>query len=634
MERHSIHVLLIEDNPGDARLLRELLLEVNTVKFQLEHVGRLSQGLQRLQENNFDVILLDLSLPDTQGFETFTKLHGCARKIPIVVITGLNDETMAVTAVQEGAQDYLVKGQLTGDLLVRAVRYAIERKRTEHQIREQAALLDIATDAILVEDLNNRVVFWNKGAEHLYGWSAEEVLGKRTKAILYKQLSPQFQLAQKILFEQGEWSGELHQISRKDKEIIVESRWTLMRDEDYKPKSILVVSTDITEKKTLETQFLRAQRMESLGTLASGLAHDLNNILTPILSTAQLLQMKFPKTDERNQQLLKMLELNAKRGAMLVKQVLSFARGVEGERTILQLRHLIIEIQHIVEETFPKSIEIDLKIAQDLWTITGNATQLHQVLMNLCINACDAMPDGGKLAIAAQNLFIDENYARMNLDAKVGHFIQVSVSDTGSGIAPEVLDRIFEPFFTTKELGKGTGLGLSTVIGIVKNHGGFVSVSSELGKGTHFNLFFPAVVASEPWESKDSEILIGNNELVLVVDDEAAICASNKALLEAYNYQVLTANSGIEAIVLYTEYQDKISLVLVDIMMPSMDGALTIRALQKINPQIKIVAISGLVSSSQIAVVASSGIQSFLPKPYTAKELVQAVSQGCRVHTP
>ncbi|MBD2465082.1 response regulator [Oscillatoria sp. FACHB-1407] len=634
MERCSIHVLLIEDNPGDARLLWELLLEVNSVKFELEQVDRLSQGIQRLQDNIFDVILLDLTLPDTQGFETFTKLHNCARNIPIVVITGLNDETIALSAVQEGAQDYLVKGQLTGDLLVRSIRYAIERKRTEHKIREQAALLDIATDAILVEDLHHEIVFWNKGAEQLYGWSAEEVLGKRTDALLYKQPTAQFREAQKILFQQGEWSGELQHISRRGKEIIVESRWTLMRDEDYKPKSILVVSTDVTERKTLESQFLRAQRMESLGTLASGLAHDLNNILTPILSTAQLLQMKFPKTDERNQQLLQMLEGNAKRGAMLVKQVLSFARGVEGERSILQLRHLIVEIQHIIGETFPKSIETKLKVAQDLWTITGNATQLHQVLMNLCINARDAMPNGGTLAIAAQNLFIDENYARMNLDAKVGHFIQITVSDTGSGIAPEVIDRIFEPFFTTKEFGKGTGLGLSTVIGIVKSHGGFVSVSSEQGKGTHFNLFFPAVVASEPWENKDSEVLIGNHELVLVVDDEAAICASNKALLEAYNYRVLTANSGIEAIVLYTEYQANISLVLVDIMMPSMDGALTIRALQKINPHINIVAISGLVSSSQIAAVANSGIQSFLPKPYTAKELVKAVSQGCRVHPP
>jgi two-component system, cell cycle sensor histidine kinase and response regulator CckA len=642
MDAHFIRVLLIEDNPGDARLIQELLLEVNSVKFTLERVDRLSLGLQRLQENNlsqttantdFDIVLLDLSLPDTQGFETFIRLHGQARDLPIVVITGLNDETIAIKAVQAGAQDYLVKGQLSGELLVRSMRYAIERKRTEHKIREQAALLEIATDAIVVEELNNNVTFWNKGAERLYGWSTEEILGQCTSTILYKHPSAQFKNAQKVLFEHDEWSGELNQITKSGKEVIVESRWTLMRDENHNPKSILVVSTDITEKKGLEAQFLRAQRMESLGTLASGLAHDLNNILTPILSTAQLLQIKFPQTNERNQQLLKMLEINAKRGATLVKQVLSFARGVEGERTILHLSHIIAEVQQIIEETFPKAITTSFDVSQDLWAIIGNATQLHQVLMNLCINARDAMPDGGELAIATQNLFIDENYVRLNLDAKVGRFIQVTISDTGIGISSEVIDRIFEPFFTTKEFGKGTGLGLSTAIGIIRSHGGFVSVSSEVGKGTRFNLFLPAVVVPEFWESADAEILTGNNELVLVVDDEVAVCDSNKALLEAYNYQVLTANSGIEAIVLYTEHRDRISLVLVDIMMPSMDGALTIRALQKINPQIKIVAVSGLVSSSQITNVTNSGIQSFLPKPYTATELVKTVGQACRLRS-
>ncbi|MBD1844420.1 response regulator [Cyanobacteria bacterium FACHB-63] len=626
MDIPLIKVLLIEDNPGDARLLQELLVEARSTRFELIQVERLSQGLQQLQAQSFDVILLDLSLPDAQGLETFIQLHQRDRNTPIVVITGLNDETLASQAVQSGAQDYLVKDQVTGDVLVRSVRYAIERKRAEQKIREQAALLDIATDAILVQDLDRRILFWNKGAERLYGWCAAEIVGRT-----YESLSPNSEFApeeaQRILFEQGEWSGELQRTTKSGKTVTVESRWSLVRDDDDQPKSILVVSTDVTEKKKLEAQFLRVQRMESIGTLASGLAHDLNNILTPILATAQLLQFKFPHLDERNQRLLKMLETNAKRGAALVKQVLLFARGVEGEQAVLQLEPLILETQQIVEETFPKSITIDTKIAGSLWSIGGNATQLHQVLMNLCVNARDAMPNGGTLTISAENQLVDQAYAQTNLDARVGSFVKLTVADTGTGIAPEIIDRIFEPFFTTKEIGKGTGLGLSTVLGIIKGHGGFVSVNSKVGQGTQFSLFLPAVMAMNVQEPQAAEILSGHEELVLIVDDEAAIRESSKALLEAYHYQVLTAANGSEAIALYHQHQKDIQVVLVDMMMPVMDGATTIDRLYEINSQVKVIAISGMVSRSQTA--ATKEADRFLQKPYTAEELLSTMRQVC-----
>jgi PAS domain S-box-containing protein len=626
MEEQCITILLIEDNPGDVRLLKELLCEVTSVQFELEAVDRLSHGLQRLGEQNFDVILLDLTLPDSQTLDTFVKLYNYVPEVPIVVITGLNDETLAVRAVQEGAQDYLVKGQVSSDLLVRSIRYAIERKRTEQKITEQAALLDIATDAILVRDLNNKILFWNKGAERLYGWKAEEVIGKNVSQLLYKSVPSQFQKAQDHLMKTGEWYGELGHVTRDGKAIVVASRWTLMRDEREQPKSILVVSTDVTEKKQLEAQFLRAQRMESIGTLASGIAHDLNNILTPILANAQLLQMRLKNLDERNQRMLKTIEVNTKRGALLVQQVLSFARGVEGKHTILQIKHVIWEIQQIVEQTFPKFITVQTEVSKDLWTVAGNSTQLHQVLMNLCVNARDAMPEGGLLKITAENFFIDEGYARLNLEAKVGAYVVVTVSDQGTGISPEIIDRIFEPFFTTKEIGKGTGLGLSTVIGIIKSHGGFVNVTSSMGKGTQFKLFLPAVNAIEKAEAHDQHIPGGHGELILVVDDEAAIREVCQMALEAYDYQVLIAEDGIQAVAHYIEHKDEISLVLVDMMMPAMDGATTIRTLQKINPRVKIIAASGLASSDQIAIAAQLGVQTFLPKPYTAEELVKLIT--------
>jgi hypothetical protein len=424
--------------------------------------------------------------------------------------------------------------------------------------------------------------------------------------------------------KKGEWQGDLHQITKDGKPLLVESRWALVRDEAKQPTSILTVNTDITQKKLLEAQFLRAQRLESIGTLASGIAHDLNNVLAPILMTAQLLETQLH--DERSQRLIPIMIKNAKRGANLVKQVLSFARGLEGKYTILQVKHLISEIKQIAKETFPKSIEIRTDISPYLGTVSGDATQLHQVLMNLCVNARDAMPHGGILAITAENLFIDESYAQMHLDAQVGSYIVITVEDTGMGIPPEIMDRIFEPFFTTKDVGKGTGLGLSTVIGIIKSHCGFVNVYSEVGRGTQFKVYLPAEEALEPPQVEDLALPTGHKELILVVDDEAAIREITKTSLEAYNYSAMTASDGIEAVALYVEHQERISAVLMDMMMPSMDGLTTIRTLKKINPQVKIIAVSGLASSDKLTAVASTGVKTFLSKPYTAKELLTTLS--------
>jgi len=416
----------------------------------------------------------------------------------------------------------------------------------------------------------------------------------------------------------------LHQFNRDGKEVIVSSRWTLVRDEQAQAKSILVVNTDITSSKQLEAQFLRAQRLESIGTLAGGIAHDLNNVLTPIMMAIQLLEAQV--TDERSLRLLPILKNNTKRGAALVKQVLSFARGIEGERTVLQVRHLISEIKQIAKQTFPKSIEFYTDIPQDLWTVSGDATQLHQVLMNLCVNARDAMPVGGTISICAENLIVDQNYARMNIEAKVGAYIVLTVSDTGTGMPKDILDRIFEPFFTTKEIGKGTGLGLSTVLGIVKSHGGFIKVTSDVGRGTQFKVYLPAVVATETQHTEDLELPKGNGELVLVVDDEVAICEVTKTSLETYGYRVLTASDGIEAIATYAQKKSDISVVLLDMMMPSMDGATTIRTLQKINPYVKIIAISGITSNEKIAKNAGSTVKTFLSKPYTSKKLLKTIN--------
>jgi PAS domain S-box-containing protein len=500
-----------------------------------------------------------------------------------------------------------------------------ERKRSEETIREQAALLDISTDAIFVQALDHQILLWNKGAERLYGWLAAEALAMSVNDLLDQDTSPQLEEIQKTVIEIGKWQGELNQVTKDGKDILVESRWTLMRDEQGQPKSILIVNTDITQKKQLERQFLHAQRLESLGTLASGLVHDLNNILAAVLTIAQLLQLKLPNADEPSKRLLKMQETNVKRGAALIKQMLSFARITEGKRTAVQVTHLLLEIRQIANQTFPKSIDVYTDIEPDLWAVCADATQLHQVLMNLCVNARDAMPDGGTLKISAENFLIDENYTRMNLEAQVGPYIVITVSDTGTGIPPELLDRIFEPFFTTKELGKGTGIGLSTVNGIIKNHGGFINVYSQVGRGTQFKVYLPAVQGTETQQAEDLELPLGHGELILVVDDEVAIREITKTLLETYNYNVITASDGLDAIALYAQHKDEISVVLMDMMMPSMDGLRSIHVLKKFNPLVKIIAVSGLTSSDKVSVAMDSGVKAFLSKPYTAQQLLKTL---------
>ncbi|AFY43492.1 response regulator [Nostoc sp. PCC 7107] len=749
MAGELIKVLLVEDNPGDVFLLQELLREINTVKVELCPVEQLSEALKLLVYDSFDLMLLDLSLPDSQGIDTFVNAARQAKATPIIVLTGLDDETLALRAMQEGAQDYLVKGKVTGDLLVRSMRYAIERQRIEDalrqseerfrvalknspifvfnqdkelrytwvynsisgwttqdmlgkhdsellpdedaqnlttikkdvlttgigtraevalttpqgiryydltveplrnesqdivgitcasidisenkqaeaKIREQAALLDITTDAICVRDLENKILFWNKGAENLYGWQASEAWGKNVSELLFDESCPEFEAAWLNVISKGKWQGELTKRTKTGKEVLVASRWSLVRDSHGKPQSILTVDTDITEKQHLEAQLFRAQRMESIGTLASGIAHDLNNILTPILAGAQLLPLKFPDADERTQHLLEILEINAKRGADLVKQVLSFARGVEGQRINLQPRHLIVEVAKILKETIPKSIEVCLDLSPHLWTVSGDSTQLHQVLMNLCVNARDAMPDGGTLTITAENLLIDENYARMNLDAKVGPYTVISVCDTGIGIPEEILDRIFEPFFTTKAVGQGTGLGLSTVLGIVKSHGGFVSVESQVANGTCFRVYLPAVGEQETFCQEEMTLQVGHGELILIVDDEPSIQEITRTSLETHDYKTLIAGDGIEAIAQYAKNADKINVVLMDIMLPSLDGVTAIRTLQKINPQVKVIATSGFMPKDKLAEIMKIGVKKFLSKPYTVNELLLSLQE-------
>lgn len=502
-----------------------------------------------------------------------------------------------------------------------------ERRRSEETLIEQAALLNQTQDAILVRSLGHRILFWNRGAERIYGWTAEEASGRDARELIYRGDHAQFERAERAVIKKGEWAGELHHVTKDGREIIADCRWTLVRDASGQPKSILSINTNITEQKKLEAQFLRAQRMESIGTLAGGIAHDLNNILAPILMAVQMLELKV--TDDGSRRMLELLRANTERGSEMVKQILSFARGVSGERAAIQPKHLIKEVVKILKETFPKSVAIRFRIADDLCVINGDATQIHQVLMNLCVNARDAMPAGGTLTIEAENTVVDETYAEMMLSAHPGRYAMISVADTGAGIAPEHLNQIFDPFFTTKEIGQGTGLGLATVTGIVKSHEGFVNVYSELGKGSRFTLYLPAFDAATLQQAQETKpgLPSGRDELILIVDDEEAIREITKATLEAFNYRTITANDGAQAVALFARHSGEVKAVLTDMMMPVMDGAALTVALRSLDPQIKVIASSGHYAEGKLTEATNAGVNAFLPKPYTADKLLKTLTE-------
>ncbi|MEI8342662.1 MAG: ATP-binding protein, partial [Verrucomicrobiota bacterium] len=390
---------------------------------------------------------------------------------------------------------------------------------------------------------------------------------------------------------------------------------------------------DVTEEKKLQSQFLRAQRMECIGTLASGVAHDLNNVLSPIMMGASMLHEDLPP--ELHEQLVTTIDEAARRGADIVRQVLTFARGVEGERLVLQPWYIIREIEKIARETFPKSIAIINQTPEDLWNLEGDTTQLHQVLLNLCLNSRDAMPEGGTLTFSAENILVDVSYASMVPGAEPGRYVVFQVQDTGTGISRENQVKIFDPFFTTKKPGMGTGLGLSMVIGIAKSHGGFVTLESEPGCGTLFKVFIPAVASEispgQVPELETPELPCGNGELILLVDDEEGILLMAETILKKQGYNVVTARDGVEAVSLYAMHKHAVKLVITDIMMPFVDGVALARALKNMDPDITIIASTGQAEKSRQNELRAQGVMVFLHKPYSTKQLLIAVQQNLPV---
>ncbi len=508
----------------------------------------------------------------------------------------------------------------------------LQRRKAEEESRHRAALLDKAHEAIMLLDVNGCVQFWNMGAQRLYGWTANELLGTTLGGVLHDEHHPAPSDALRIALEKGEWVGELVQLTKDGKERNVQSSWTVVLDDDGIPRGILTINVDITERKKLEAKFLRTQRLESIGMLAGGIAHDLNNLVGPILMAVQVLRDKIRGDNE--EQMLHLIESGARRSIDVVQQVLAFSRGTSGMKIPLQPKHLLREMHDMAKGSFPPSIDFSLVYPPKLSLVLGDATQLHQVIMNLCVNARDAMPDGGSIVLRAEEVTLDEAYAVMLGEARPGKYVLLSVKDSGIGIPAHLKEKIFDPFFTTKEPGAGTGLGLSTVLSIVRAHEGFLRVESEPGCGTEFQVFLPVAEGAEEHTLSKAEAPTpcGNGEVVLVVDDEVIVREIVKSSLEAVGYHVLTANDGIDALALFAERGKEINVVVVDLLMPNLDGPATIRTLRKMNPAACIIAISGHEDAAKHATSHLPHSVPLLRKPFTAHRLMATIHEMIHAH--
>jgi PAS domain S-box-containing protein len=528
-----------------------------------------------------------------------------------------------------------------GTQVISAIIDITKRREAESRLKDtlgklEQADLELRTvfdtlDEVFVsfDVLNDKTLLVSPACEKMCGISAEELIGNpgRWKELVHPGDLESFERERAATLA-GSPSRHEYRIIRPDgKERWVEARMKPTVDPTGKVVRIDGVMIDITERKVLESQLHRTQRLESIGTLAGGIAHDLNNVLTPILMGVQILLQQ--ATDKYSRQILTTIDASVKRGAEMVKQVLAFARGAEGQRMSVNLKHIVREVDAMIRKTFPSSIRIEVNVPGDLRVVNVDSTQIHQVLMNLCVNARDAMPDGGKLTIAAENLVIDDAFAAHQPDARPGPYVLLRVADDGEGIPPDIVGKIFDPFFTTKEVGKGTGLGLALAHAIIRNHAGFITVYSEFKKGTEFKIYLPAAPAARGVDKAGDvkPLARGNGELILIIDDEVSICEMTKTMLENNGYKAILAQDGVEGVALYASRIREIALVITDMRMPHMDGPATIRALRNISPLVKVIITTGFSEDSPASRLSAKEVNATLIKPYTTEKLLEVIHQ-------
>ena len=571
MNLEGIRVLLVEDNPGDARLLVELLRETDAGRLKLEQVVRLSTALERLSRERFDLVLLDLSLPDEQGLNTLVRAHACAPKVPIVVLTGLDDEALAIKAVRAGAQDYLVKGRVDGDLLVRSIRYATERGRAlealERREEHYRSLIENSLDLISILNIDGTIRYASPSHERILGYALDELVGQNALSFVHPDDLP---AVREALLEADGSSMLEFRCRHKD------GSWRVMessaRNLSHLPgvSGVVVNSRDITERRHLEEELHHSQRLDAVGRLAGGIAHDFNNLLMVITGHSQMLLDTMHPGDPARADLEQVVKA-AERATDLTHQLLAFSRRQAVRPTLLNLNDLVRDMERMLRRVMGEDIELITILGAGLQSVRADPGQVEQVVLNIALNARDAMPGGGKLTLETSGAEVTQESGREHPGLSLGSYVVLSVTDTGSGMDPSVRSRVFEPFFTTKE--HGTGLGLSTSYGIIKQTGGDIWVESKPGEGTTFRIYLPvAQQVSEEVAAPQSSPLFHGSETILLVEDEEGVRRVVETMLKRRGYNVLSAASPAEALAVAEGHDGEIDLLIADMVMPGMSG--------------------------------------------------------------
>lgn len=670
MKTNPIKILLIEDNPDDAELLLHMLAEVPSADFELIHIERLGEALERLVEERFDALFLDLGLPDSQGLETFFKVRHRFPGLPVLVLTGLDDQMLGVKAVQEGAQDYLVKWQVNGEMLVRAVRYAIERKRVEEalrrahdelelrvqertaelreanerlqieiqerkqaeeQIRRLGSAVEQSIDGIAISDLKSKVTYVNDAFAQMHGYSRAEMIGMKMENLHNEVQMDELKSVLQQLETTGSWMGEIGHARKDGTPFPAYMSITLLTDDEGKSTEFMGIVRDITDQKGLEAQLRQSQKMEAIGRLAGGVAHDFNNVLTAIIGYADLMLTGLAEDDPFRSNLVE-IRNGGQRAASLTRQLLAFSRRQILQPVVLDLNTVIIDFVKMLERLLGEDVELETVLASGLRRVEADPGQMEQVVMNLVVNSRDAMPGGGKLTIETVNVDLDEDYARGHeIRLQPGPYVMLGVSDTGKGMDKETQSLIFEPFFTTKEKGKGTGLGLATVYGIVKQSGGYIWVYSEPGRGTTFKIYLPAVAvegeAIPGQEGPTSTERLAGTETILIVEDDDGVRNLACQILRPQGYTILEAKDGMEALRVNEEHGDQIHLMITDVVMPGMSGKEVEERLRPLRPDIKVIYMSGYTDNAILHHGVLSPEVEFLQKPFAVDGLKRKVRE-------
>ncbi len=638
-------VLIVDDIAANRQTLIELLAVRD---YQLVEASTGTQALALAAATQPDLVLLDVMMPGMDGYEVCRRLRADSRlaEMPVVMITALDDQASRLAGIEAGADDFIAKPFNRAELRARV--HTITRlNRYRRHTEAVAALLESETRFRTLAEQSEEV-FWftsrtpvrltyvSPAAEKIWGVSPQRFLEDESYWAKSIHRDDQVRVSaarEATLAGRAARFKEEYRVIRPDGT----ERWILdsgtpIRGEDGAIVSMGGVARDVTDGKAAEELMLRAQRLENIGMLAAGIAHDFNNALAPIVMCCSILRPHV--ADASGQRLLDTMEKGAARSVALVRQLLSFAHGANGQRQLLQTRHVLRELVELAEVTFPKSIEVVSQLPGDLWPVVANATQIHQVFLNLCVNARDAMPAGGVLCVTGTNRTLDATAAANIPDARPGNFLAVEIRDTGTGIPAHVLPRIWEPFYTTKGEGKGTGLGLSTVRGIVHQHGGFAAIETHPDHGTAFTIYLPAGEGIDHGEAlqQDAPPARGNGELILVVDDEEPVRTTAAEILGGYGYQTLTACDGAEAIAIFAPRAGEVRLVLTDQHMPLLGSAGLLTALHRIKPGVPVIEMSGFNGGESPS--RSPFSTAFLAKPFQAETLLSIVRSALDTNQP